>query len=83
MTVKELKELLKDIPDEADVIIEADHGDHPEIAESFAITRNYLDTEDADDVIYEWEGWRKIYDEDAVAEYPTDGEITGVLISSY
>ena len=86
MIVQELKELLEDIPDNAEIMIEADHGQHLERAESFTITRNKFDDgvcNHADELIFEWSNWKDCYDEDAVEEYPVDGEITGVLISSY
>ena len=86
MTVKELKELLEDIPDDAEIMIEADHGQHTERAESFVVTRENLDDavcNHADELIFEWSNWKSCYDEDAVEEYPVDGEITGVLISSW
>lgn len=84
ITVKELKEFLNDIPDDAIVAIEADHGQHTEFANSFVITRESLDDvvcNHADELIFEWSNWKNCYDEDAVEEYPVDGEITGVLIS--
>lgn len=86
MTVKELKELLDDIPDEAEIMIEADYGQHTERAESFVITRENLDDavyNDVDELIFEWSNWKDCYDEDAVEEYPVDGKITGILLSSY
>ena len=84
ITVKELKELLNDIPDDAIVAIEADHGQHTEFANSFVVTReNFddIDYSDIDNVMFEWDNWREVYDEDAIEEYPVDGKITGVLIS--
>ena len=84
MTVKELKEFLKDIPDDAIVAIEADHGQHTEFANSLVVTRENLDDieyGDIDVVMFEWDNWQEVYDEDAIEEYPVDGKITGVLIS--
>lgn len=84
ITVKELKELLKDIPDDAVVAIEANHGQHTELADSFVVTRENLDDMgygDIDVVMFEWDNWQEAYDEDAIEEYPVDGKITGVLIS--
>lgn len=84
ITVKELKEFLKNVPDDALVAIEADHGQNKEFAESFVVTRENLDDigyGDIDEIIFEWENWEEVYDEDAVEEYPIDGKITGVLIS--
>jgi hypothetical protein len=39
------------------------------------------DYSDMDNVIFEWENWQDVYDEDAIEEYPIDGKVTGVLIS--
>ena len=84
ITVKELKEFLEDIPDNAVVAIEADHGQRTEFANSFVVTRENLDGmdyNDIDNVMFEWDNWKDVYDEDAIEEYPVDGKITGVLIS--
>ena len=86
MTVKELKELLKGIPDNAEVIIETEYANHPEGVEYSTVTRSELADEfcceGIENAIYEWDNWREVYDEDAVFAYPIDGKVTGVLLSS-
>ena len=37
MTIKDLRELIKDLPDTADVYVEADHGQSPEPADGVSI----------------------------------------------
>lgn len=83
MTVKQLKEFIADIPDNATVVVEAEYGIHKENAKGIYVTRERLENENADELIYEYEHWQDYYDVDAVEEYPINNEITGVLISAY
>ena len=75
MTVKELKEMLRNIPDEAIVYIQADHGQTPEQAGYINLTHQ----EDGLDYYGEYINWNEEEYEDA----ETDGldEVTAILIS--
>lgn len=86
MTVKEFKELVEElqIPDSAEIFVQADHGQHIESAYYGIVTRADLeDVYDLEDVIWESKNWQDGYGEDVVAEYNQEGEIRGVLIGSY
>lgn len=86
MKVKELKEILSGVPDDAEVIVSAQYGDNEELANYCFVTREDLTEFDKDDMdipIYERENWEKRYDEMSVKEYPRNGKITGILLSSY
>ena len=83
MTVKELKKYLSDIPDNAVVFLECDHGQNKEQADSFVKSRSNIEEveHDPDAMIFEWDNWKECYDEECVEEYDESGKVTAVLIS--
>lgn len=86
MTVKELVEELREygVPDDAEVMIEADHGQNKEYASGVIVSRTPKDTDcfgDPDAMIFEFSNWRECYDDDAVEEYNEAAPITAVLIT--
>lgn len=81
MTVKELKEQLSYLPDNAKVVLQCDHGQNIETAHWITVSRSES-SNNYGDMIFEYENWRDCYDEDAVEEYDKTGEITAVLIES-
>lgn len=81
MTVKELKEQLNYLPDNAKVVLQCDHGQNIETAHWINVSRSELSS-DYGDMIFEYENWRNCYDEDTVEGYNETGEITAVLIES-
>ena len=82
MKVRMLKDILNGIPDDAEVIIEAEYGQNKEKAHFGTITKENLSSVDCNDAIWEYESWKAMYDEDCIEEYPIDGTITGILLSS-
>lgn len=70
MTVKELKELLieENIPDDAKVVVWADHGQDYEYVDSFAVSKTKVEY-DLGECIWEFDGYEDIFDEDALKEY--------------
>lgn len=73
------------IPMNADVFIEADHGQNKEAAYSLVVSRTPITSDeygDPDAMVWEYENWREIYDEDAIEEYDEDAPVTAVLITS-
>ena len=81
MTVGEFKDCIleKDIPDDAEIIIMADHGQHYEYASDTIVTRDNLD--DLEAVVFEYADFTNdYYDDDALADYPFGGKVTGVVI---
>ena len=86
MKVRVLKDILNGIPDDAEVIVLAQYGDKEELVDYCFVTREDLTEFDKDNMdfpINERENWEKIYDEMSVKEYPRNGKITGILLSSY
>lgn len=86
MTVALLKEFLEsyEVPDDAVIFVEADHGQNKERAGGILISRSVLEDgeyTDTDSLIFEWDGYEEYYDEWALEEYDPDGPITAVLIS--
>jgi hypothetical protein len=83
MTIKELKEIIKEecIPDTAEIYIFTDHGQEDERAYSYIISRSKLG-DDVEEMVWEFESMEDYYDEDVLEEYDKDGTITAVLISS-
>ena len=80
MTVKKLKEIIKDIPDKAEVIIYADHGHHYECAFDTFITRDNLEEcYDLESIRFEYNDFTEGFYDD-LSDYPFDGEITGIVI---
>ena len=84
MTVIDLIKKLDDanIPDNAQVFIEADHGQYKENANSIVVSRTVCDDYmDPESMIWEFKNYDLIYDEDDIAAYDTAAPITAVLIS--
>lgn len=83
MTVKDFKDLIIEngIPDDAEIIIMADHGQHYEYASDTVFTRDNLESyRDLDEVVFEYADFTNdYYDDDALADYPFSGQITGVV----
>lgn len=82
MKVKELREYLSNIPDNAEILLECDHGQNIESGWSVVISRSEIEGENYEAMIFEYDNWRECYDEDCVNEYPANGKITAVLIQS-
>lgn len=82
MTAKELKQKLAEIPDDAEVYLECDHGQNKEYAGYVVVSRSLVEELcDPDSMVFECDNWRDAYDEDYVDEYDENGNITAVLIS--
>ena len=81
MTVIEFKEYLKErnIPDDAEIVVFADHGQNFELSSGCNFSRSNLQR-DMESMIWEYEGYENDYDEDYLEEYPKDGKITAVTI---
>lgn len=82
MIVKELKETLKEIPDDAKVFIQCDHGQNIESAYYIEPSRS-VNTDCIEEMIFEYENWKECYDEDSVEKYDENSKITAVLIESF
>ena len=84
MTIKEFKDILKEnnISDDAEIIIQADHGQHYEYGSSFVLTRTNLEEcDDLEAAIFEFDNFEDdYYDDDALEDYPFSGKVTGVVI---
>lgn len=81
MTVKDLREYLSNTPDDAVVFLECDHGQNKERADSFVESRSPIDFRDPDAMIFEWDNWTEVYDEDYVENYDEGRKVTAILIS--
>lgn len=88
MTVMELIVALDEIraSNDAEVFIEADHGQNKEHACSLVVSRTSKDSEDFGDpnaMIWEWEtdNLADFYDDGALDDYDFNGPVTAVLIS--
>ena len=86
MTTKELIDTLKelDVSDDAKVFVEADHGQNKERANAVVVSRWSRDNEcfgNPNEMIFEWDNWREVYDEDVIENYDDTAPITAVLIS--
>ena len=82
MTVKDLKEAINDLPDDAEVIVYADRGQHYEYASDTVVTRDNLENyDDLEEAVFEYADFQNdYYDDDALADYPFDGKVTGIVI---
>lgn len=85
MTIKEFKDIIKEnnIPDDAEIIIQADHGQHYEYGSAYVVTRDcgIKERVDLETVIFEFDGFSNdYYDDYALADYPFGGKVTGVVI---
>lgn len=81
MTVREFKKYLErnNVPDNAEIVVIAEHGQNYEFVNDIWITRN---TErDLDAIIWEFDGYEDIYDEDCVERYPVDGSVMAICLS--
>lgn len=82
MTIKELRKTISNLPDDAEVIVYADHGQHYEYASDTVVTRDNLENyDDLEEAVFEYADFQDdYYDEDALAGYPFDGKVTGIVI---
>ena len=81
MTVKEFKKWLKEnkVPDCADIFVWADHGQNGELGSDCVVSRD--DTIDGwDGMVWEYDNYEEVYDEDALEDYPKTGCVTAITI---
>ena len=82
MTIKELLEIIEEeqIPLDAEIFIEADHGENKEGASSITVSRSELE-DDPEDMIWEYDDdLSDYYDEESLEEYDPNGKITAITI---
>lgn len=73
------------IPNDAEIFIEADHGQSKEPAYSIVVSRTPRDSEEFGDpeaMIWEYSNYQDMYDEEGLEVYDTKAPITAVLICS-
>lgn len=82
MTIKELRKTISNLPDDAEVIVYADHGQHYEYASDTVATRDNLENyDDLEEAVFEYADFQNdYYDDDALTDYPFDGKVTGIVI---
>ena len=82
MTIKELRKTISNLPDDAEVIVYADHGQHYEYTSDTVITRDNLENyDDLEEAVFEYADFQDdYYDDDALADYPFGGKVTGIVI---
>ena len=78
MTVKKLKEKLKNIPDKAEVLTFDTEGDRCETYD-ITVSRSKIGN-NLNDMIFEWDNWKRHYKDKDIDEYDENGEITAILI---
>lgn len=74
----------EDIPDDAVVFMEADHGQNKELVNSITVSRTPKNSDefgDPDAMVWEFANYEDIYDEDSLDEYDATAQVTAVLIS--
>lgn len=83
MKIKELKEFVKknNIPDDAEILIFADHGQDDEIANYITLSRDEVCEGDSS-MIWESEEYEEVYDKDALELYDKNGKVTAILLSN-
>jgi hypothetical protein len=55
MTIKELRKTISNLPDDAEVIVYADHGQHYEYASDTVVTRDNLENyDDLEEAVFEY-----------------------------
>lgn len=81
VTIEELLEIIKEeqIPLDAEIFIEADHGQHKEGASSITVSRSELEN-DPEDMIWEYGDLSDYYDEESLKEYDPNGKITAITV---
>lgn len=82
MKVRELLDYIQEnkIPENADVFIFADHGQNGENASDACFSRS-VDTDDYDEMIWEFDGFEDgYYNEDVMEKYDKRGAITAICI---
>ena len=80
MRVKDFKAYLiaNNIPDDAEIVIWADHAQNYERVHDIWVSRNTEDYYEA--MIWEFDGYEDIYDSDAFEDYPADGPVVAICI---
>ena len=83
MKIKDLYRYIEEnnISEEAEIIIEAEYGDCEEIARTLLVSRSPV-TFDTGSMIFECQGYKHLYDPDAIKSYNKDGDVTAILITS-
>lgn len=83
MKIKDLYKYIAEnnIPEDAEIIIEADYGQNEEFASTCVVSRSPV-AYDTGSMIFEFSGYEYIYDPDAIEAYHKDGDITAILITS-
>lgn len=78
MKIKDLKRFLieNNISDDAEIVIWADHAQNYEFVDDVWVTRNT--EKNPNELVWEFDGYEDVYDEDAVEMYPADGAVTAV-----
>lgn len=81
MKVKEFKEYLiaNNVPDDAEIVIWADHAQDYERVDDVWITKS--NDGHFESLIWEFDGYEDVYDNDAVEEYPVGGDVTAVCLN--
>lgn len=81
MTVKEFKETLEQygVPEDAEIFVWAEYGDDGENVKSINISRD-KNVECYADMVFEFDGYNEIYDEDVLEQYDKTGKITAVCL---
>lgn len=82
MTIKELRKTISNLPDDAEVIVYADYGQHYEYASDTVVTRDNLENyDDLEEAVFEYADFQNdYYDDDALTDYQFDGKVTGIVI---
>ena len=74
LTVGELKKFLlnNNIPDSAEIMVEAGHGQNIESGFAISISRDIKDC--AEEMIFESDDFKEFHDEDALEDYDENGK---------
>lgn len=83
MKVKDFLQYIKDndISEDAEILIEADYAQSEEFANHLIVSRSPAGSH-PDSMIFEFDGYERVYDDDALNAYDRDAAVTSVLISS-
>lgn len=82
--VKDLYQYLSDIPQNAYVFIRSEYADNMEVLQNYVVSRTPITEKypDPNSMIWEFENYKYIYDEEELLAYDTSAPITAVLLLS-
>ena len=82
--VKDLQQQLSDVPQDAYVFVQSEYADNMESIGGYVVSRTPITEKypDPNSMIWEFENYKYIYDDEELRSYDTSAPITAILLLS-